>query len=73
MMINHQMKIRWRRVNLTPMMTPHHYYKSRHFARLHWVVYANKRATNDGESKVFKRYLVLQAKSTKEGKIKYYG
>jgi hypothetical protein len=54
-------------------MTPHHYYKSRHFARLHWVVYANKRATNDGESKVFKRYLVSQAKATKEGKIKYYG
>jgi hypothetical protein len=34
---------------------------------------ANKRATSDGESKVFKRYLVSQAKTTKEGKIKYYG
>jgi hypothetical protein len=34
---------------------------------------ANKRTTSDGESKVFKRYLVSQAKTTKEGKNKYFG
>jgi hypothetical protein len=36
--------------------------------KVNWCVCANKRPTSDGESKVFKRSLVPQAKTKKEGK-----